>query len=433
MSTSWTLFERAALKAGLEEALNEDYPTFNFSTIVRGTNTYVLKMDLPSRTGKPSKLIAKWFLDEPKSGECEPLYESFHRLDVLYNAEVRNLHSIRQVVDQSNVLLPVVYGTSQRQRLIAMEFIGSTPRKNKFLQQAIQARYTGESTKIPDRLVSRFIHAVDTLSLLVGACNAKASEFKQKFDYSRDAAYRDERWIDVSEERLTRLYRRHHPRKELPHEMRAKLQKLHQHSAKFREPEGLYHGDFNLLHLLGEKVIDFESFGQHGCGKDFATLLVLADLKDSSGILRSSSFQYMTDRYLVGTNYAQMAESLKEAKKRIQAINSLTPNEVHQEALQILDQEQYANFVASVFYQAFHKHISVAAAYDRMEQWGIQGVRNEKPDYHKLIGGLSIGMDKILRVVLEENKILERTSDKKERREYFKEYKALLQELKLIG
>ena len=434
MSTGWTSFERAALKTGLEEALNEGYPTFNFSTIVRGTNTYVLKVELPFRKGKPLRAIVKWFHNEPKSDNREPVHDSFNRLDVLYNSEERNLQSIGEMVDPGRRLIPNVYGRSHSQRMIVMEAIGSTPKKSKVLRRAQAVKYTGEQATIPHRLVPMFINAVDTLSLLVGACNAKASELNKKYDYNQDATYREERWVDSFEERLNRLYHRKHPKKDFPEGVNRALNDLHQHSTAFREPEWFYHGDFNLLQLLGEKVIDFESFGKYGSGKDFATLLVLAGLKDSSGILCSTSFQYLVDRYIVGTQFAQEAGSLQEAKKRIYTLSELTPSEVHESTLQIQDsEEQYANFQSSVFYHALNEHIRLAAAYNRMEQRGIEAIGNEKLDYKQFVDGLQVGMVHLLNFVLEKGKILDKVSDKKERREFFQGYQGLLQKLDLLG
>src|SRR3989344_125850 len=201
--------EEEQLRGGLEEALQKPLGSFCYKTISRGTNSLVFDIKYQLKGHRNEDLaVAKWFKSEPSVGFSEPVRDSFTRLDVLFNNELRNLEYLYQVIGRA--LIPVVGGSSKGRRLIVMERLSGRTRKTKLLDEALKVGYDVKQRELPEGVLKIFGNTIHLLSSLVGASKAKKGQLDALATYSQDAEFRDSRWADIFEERLLRMHHRTH-------------------------------------------------------------------------------------------------------------------------------------------------------------------------------------------------------------------------------
>lgn len=453
-----TVSDRTALVKGLQEALEiteKDTSGFSYETIVRGTTASILKVKGIPYKKKNLAAIVKWFRNVVPGETREPVHDIFNNLDLLYNAEERNLRNIEALLGRTFV--PEVYGKSSNSRLIVMEPLGSKTRKDKFLAAARESRYTGESTEVPENVLNIFHNAIAILGPFVGACQARADDFVHLHSYTADAEYREARLVPSFEERLLRLHHRFSKGKSLGVDLAKEFQEISDASKPFAQLESFYHGDFNLLQILGEKIIDFELFGRNVRGKDLASLLVVAGLKNSAGIIASPQFENIFDQYLVSVQKTSEAirerlriaeteestpshithglnKTLSQAIRESRSLSKISASDLHLQAIQVCGGEQeYANLVFSVYHQALNKCIRLGAAFDRMDDMkDYLKINGDEIAYSSIISGLQRGMSSLLTNMDENKERFKLVSPAKEKKEIIRRYQFLLSETGII-
>ena len=434
--------EEEQLRGGLEEALQKPLGSFCYKTISRGTNSLVFDIKYQLKGHRNEDLaVAKWFKSEPSVGFSEPVRDSFTRLDVLFNNELRNLEYLYQVIGRA--LIPVVRGSSKGRRLIVMERLSGRTRKTKLLDEALKVGYDGKQRELPEGVLKIFGNTIHLLSSLVGASKAKKGQLDALATYSQDAEFRDSRWADIFEERLLRMHHRTHGCDLTGLNLLQRLRSLQPYVHLFQETDNIsqfdfQHGDFNTSQVLGEKIIDFELFGKYSQGKDLATLLVVSGLKNSSGVILSSQFQYLVDRYIVTVDAVRAEVESRGVLNRFtfkasSEVYHLSPNDMHQRALVVLGSEEgYAHFVSGVYFHAFNELIRLSAAYDRMEKQIGTEINGDK-DYFTLVqGGLVKGLE-TLKERLDSDRYLAMGSQSKGKKDFFHEYYSLLRAMDLVS
>ncbi len=454
-----TIPYRTALIEGLQGALGiteKDTSGFSYKTIVRGTTASILRVEKIHYRGRNLSAIVKYFQNVAANQAVEPMHDNFNQLDRLYNDEDRNLKNIEALL--GNTFSPRVYGRSSNHRLIVMEPLGSKTRDYKLSAVLKNSAYTGESADVPENVLDVFNNAISILGPFIGACQARAADFERSHSYTADAKYREQRWVELFEERLSRLYHRFHKGKTPPENLAGALQEINEASQQFTPLESFYHGDFNLLQVIGEKIIDFELFGRNEKGMDLSTLLVVAGLKNSAGLIVSKQMERLTDLYLISVQNTSdlVKHRLQEAETKkytvpqvIQYLNRALPKaisearslirlpseELHKRAVEICgDEQEYANFVFNLYRQSTNKCISLVAAFDRMDEVKEHlKINGEELDYSSKINGLRNGLSSLVADMAENKERFKLVSPVSEKKAIVRRYQFLLGEkLKVI-
>lgn len=454
-----TISYRTALIEGLQGALGitgKDTSNFSYKTIVRGTTASILKVEKVRYRGKDLSAIVKCFQNVAANPMVEPIHDNFNQLDRLYNDEDRNLKNIEALL--GNTFSPRVYGRSSNHRLIVMEPLGSRTRDYKLFAGLKSSKYNGEDNDVPENVLDIFSNVITILGPFIGACQARAADFERLHSYTADAEYREQRWVESFEERLLRLYHRFHKGKNLPPNLSGELQDINEASRPFAQLENVYHGDFNLLQVMGEKIIDFELFGRNEKGMDLATLLIVAGLKNSAGLIISKQLESLVDLYLVSVQNTldlvkqrlQEAESRKSTSLQVfqclnkdlpKAINEarsllrLPPVQLHDRAVKICGDEQgYANFIFNLYRQSTNKCIRLVAAFDRMDEVKEHlKINGEELDYSDRIYGLRNGLSSLVTDMAENKERFKLVSPSSEKKALVCGYQYLLGEkMKII-
>jgi len=449
---SLATIDRSVLEQGLREALqiNESSFQFNYKTLVLGSTASIIKVkSLKYKARNPySNVVVKMFRNEYLDDQAsEPIHDLFNQPDKLYNAEERNLRNIEALLGKTFV--PTLYGKSTNHRILVMEPLGSKTRKDRLLTIAKNKNYTGENNDVPSEILDIFYNGIAILGPFNGACHTKADEFERLHNYSDDAQALESKWVGSFEERLLRLHRRCKKGKQLDIDFTEDLKVIDDALKSFSKLEDFYHGDFNLLQILGEKIIDFELFGRNIQGIDLASLLVVAGLKNSAGIILSKQFENLLDQYIVSVHktkesivqkyqktdskrstpfQANLNKSLRQAINESRSLDRIPASDLHRQALEISGNEQeYANLIFSNYLQALNKCIRLGAAYDRMDHLKNRlKVSDEPTDYSVIINGLRTGMGSLLDNIDENRERFKLVSPTHEKKELIKGYRYLL-------
>ncbi len=430
--------DRIRLVSGLREVLRgssteSKLPDFHLQTLAEGTSTAVLgiqftnlkKSKWKNEKKGTDKVIVKWYHREPISDD-EPIYVGDNQIDVSYIREQRNIENVREIVRGS--FLPEIYGFSNNSRLIVMEHLGKKTRNEKLLREAAKLDYTG-SDDLPTSLEHILINTIDKLALFNGICHARESEFTQRHNYLQEANSR--RWTGAYTERLRRLHRymyNHDSKVDID----AKLSEIQEQAQLFEKEKQYYHGDFNLLQVIGEKMVDFERFGLYGLGRDFATLCLIAGLENSAAIYASKQFFPLFDRYVASVATAKKKNDINLARAEIRVLSENSPDELHTRAVKEGGgPEQYATIRLGVFYHALNNLVRMGAAFHRMYEYSekYNGDGNKR-ELDRRLESVYRGIDTIFSVSGSKS-FFEEAPDGKLKQDFFFQYHNLLSDLKL--
>ncbi len=428
--------DRVMLERGLQEVLispsaDADLPYFNYRTLAEGTTTAVLGIQFTrSRKWKHGKkgtenVIVKWYHHEPVSEE-EPIYVGDNKTDILYLREQRNMSNVKEIVKGS--FLPEVYGFSANCRLIVMEHLGKKTRNAKFLHEAEKLSYTGEGD-LPSSLESSLLETIHQLALFNGICHARAEEFTRRHNYAQEADSR--RWVGSYAERLQRLC--NHAKVTDLVDITGALSSMQEQAQLFEKERDFYHGDFNLLQVIGQRMVDFERFGLYGQGRDFATLCLIAGFDNSAALYLNRKFTLFFDHYVTGVAIGKRRDNINTARAELRAIPR-DPDRLHSLAVKECGgEERYADLLVGVWYQALNNLVRMGAAFDRMyeHQTRFNG-GGDLAELNRKMGSVYKGIDTIFNLSGDATSTFERASDGTAKRDFFYRYHSLLTELKLL-
>ncbi len=434
--------DKGMLDQGLQVALcdspRQKFKSSYWRPISQGAYTSIFGVTLSYARGRKEKLVAKVYHGEPKVDE--PFHHGANRPDIRFMREVRNLGNLRQTVDSRFV--PEIYGSDQNVRLVAMEYLGKRTLKNRFLKKASGLKYDAlASNNLPSPLLTIYSKVVDILALFIGDCNSRAEQFSGVQAYREQAELEQKGWPKCTQERVARLFSQVSGDQSLEGvllNLEARMGDLSLCAAPFYDSLEYSHGDFNLLHRIGGKIVDWERFGRYGEGKDFASLAIIvgAEINDSAVILRIPQFSALVDRYLsvvdavirrrgnqANVSLDQVSDSLKEVLHSEKGASEYVSG--------IMTPERKADFIVNVYYHALNELFRVGAAYDRKATVEREEEQGLSEDYSAILRGVRVGLGTLFSQLAANQSLLEQGSKGGRKAEFFSGMKTLLDDMGL--
>lgn len=471
---------RHDLVLGLKEALQVDeVGEVRYSTLSRSVNKHILDVSYKTKTGKrwsgPKRRTVKWFVNEPRRSNLlkETAHDDSNRIEISCNSEARNLRHIAKLIGTS--LIPQIDGAGHDSNLIVMEYLGGTvTRKHRFLHEAQKEHYLGETTEsIPTSLWKIVHNAATLLGTFNASCNLHQDEFLALHKkYLTESEFRESRHLEMVEERLKRMsfrlsvYQGHLFDETLRRTRQLDLSDVIQdiHLSKTRldeeassgQKQVLSHGDYNLSQIIGNRIVDFESFGFYPPYKDLAGLLIISGLKNSGALLLSPDFPQIVLTYLLV--YGRASEYLREEQeknpqqdgatisrsisKNLSALfkmRTLAPEQMQKQAFAYLPgqsegekQESFSKVIAATYISALDELVRLGSAYDRRMELGVtsQDAATE-PEYRQVLVGIQKGISALFDHLCSPDRFAGHPQQELVS-QYFKGYQELLKSLHII-
>jgi len=440
------------LRNGLVSALSiSDLSSFSYRVLSMSNDKAVIRVgysgDIKGKDIPNTQVVVKWFFSDPNgtSFQNEAVHSSVNSLDSLFLDELRGLRNTSAFLGSH--FAPEIKAASENDRMIVMENLEGSPRKRTFLSYAARGGYDGIGSFIPSGALNVMLNVAVILGSFTESLDFFSEKLDEKHDYGADAEARSNRWVGLTRERLIRLSSHKHEGSNFliqPSELEEKLTLLGQLSRSFGEMSQYSHGDFNLLQLLQNKVIDYELFGKYQPAKDLGTLLVVVGLADASGLVLSENFSEILDLNLAtqALTYKRLQKiddvnQVGQVAKCLRRMNGEAYNLRKSHSKDNLNlmakahmgsSEDYADFKLNVYYHAFNELLRLGAAYDRMHSNG-----RTNGSFVNDMKGIYRGIESMLNYVTSNDDLFAGVSNQKEKKEYFLEQHKLLTDAKIIN
>ncbi|MEK6938505.1 MAG: hypothetical protein AABX04_05655 [Nanoarchaeota archaeon] len=350
---------------------------------------YLLRATYKSRD-RPKPILIKKYVSP--SGEDELAYRYQHDPSRLFAAEKANLDVISRVVSPD--LVPLLYGNNDPQRAVFMEYLGRESLSHHLITEANKALADSD---YQSKKKCMLIAGVKNLARFVGLCNAREEELNRVGGYyasfmSRKGAMESEE-EDLFKTYLARIFYAKHPDclsgesyrsskvnqhlREKGIDLEDRVKALSNLRGTLNEQYWLQHGDYNVSHLFGKKVVDLEDFGYHSWTRDLSTFFMGGI--DSISLPDENELPYFLSLFLAYKSAFQNGnmDKVEEIDRTVKSGENIDVN--YLERMGAIDtRRQYAEFMFSFFASAIEEGIHLDAT-----------LRRYSPDHlQTLISGL---------------------------------------------
>ncbi len=375
---------------------------------------YLLQLDLGKE--EPSDVLIKRFV---KPSDDELVYSLAHNPDSLYNREKNNLNVVGNFI--SSGLVPEIYGCLDLPRGIIMEH---------FSRESLSSRLTDVANGItsdPSSAVAQMnkrkllIEGVKNLARFVGLCNAKGVAINKLYDYKTEYEQERGRMESLREELLRRylakIFFYNNPEcigeqqsyqylkvkdvlKSKAVDLDERITKICSLRSGLNEKPWLQHGDYNVAHAYGKKIIDLEDFGYYPWTRDLSTFFMggidnisLPDSAELPGYINL----FLAYKQANEVKYTKSKEESKESIKQLDALLNEIPSEASSreflDAVSLINvdflmqndaiesKSGYAEFLFSFFASAIEEGVHLDATLKRYDEEHIQKLINGLKGY----------------------------------------------------
>lgn len=368
-------------------------------------------LQVKSDKKEPAEILVKRFV---KPGDDELVYSLAHNPDSLYTREKNNLNVVGNFI--SGTLVPEIYGCLDLPRGIVMEHFsrGSLSSRLTTVANEITSTSNSAATRMSKRKL--LLEGTKNLARFVGLCNAKEASINKLYDYKTEYEQERSRMESLREELLRRylakIYFHNTPEcigKEQPYQylkvkevLKSKGIDLDERVTQIcslrlglNEKPWLQHGDYNVAHAYGKKVIDLEDFGYYPWTRDLSTFFMGGI--DNISLPDSAELPGYINLFLAykQANEIRYSKSKEESEKSIAQLdallNGVLPEASSKDFLQAISQINvdfltqnkaiesktgYAEFLFSFFASAIEEGVHLDATLKRYDEEHLQMLIN---------------------------------------------------------
>ncbi|MFA6460709.1 MAG: hypothetical protein WCV90_00450 [Candidatus Woesearchaeota archaeon] len=250
-----------------------------------------LRLRLEHSKPQSKQVTVKRFTGAPSDDELAYRYQ--HDSARLYHSEKTNLDLISQFVSQD--LVPQFYGAHDAQKVIFMEYLKENSLSSSLIAVANVQRGSGFSAEVAIQKRQLLMGGIKNLARFVGECNAeedtlnRLGNYKADFDARRSG--RETEAEDLFKTYLTRICYALDPSLTLGEPYRSSkiisqlretgqidleeaVRNIFVLKTALNERAWLQHGDYNVAHMFGNKVVDLEDFGYGSWTRDLSTFFM---------------------------------------------------------------------------------------------------------------------------------------------------------------
>jgi len=336
----------------------------------------------------------------PSAPEDELSYRYQHDPRRLYVSEKTNLDLIASVV--SSDLVPSLYGFNDAQRVIFEEFLTGRD-LSQLLIEAVNQSKSGQPLEGSSNKKRLLIGGIRNLARFVGLCNAQKDELDHLgnfgVDYESAKAGKESVEEDLFRTYLSRIFYSKHPdclggdhyrsnpvlnviRDQNGISIEDRVREIFALKPALNERVWLQHGDYNVAHVFGDKVVDLEDFGYYPWTRDLSTFFMGGidnisvpdgrELPQFLGLFLAYKHAFQTGNSRLRKSIDEIATSSNLSSLNAQYLESIGAIE---------DRRSYAEFMFSFFASAIEEGVHLDATLKRYSEPHLRKLMGRLKDY----------------------------------------------------